>query len=114
LPINSGLALSERQVEEALVRMNATGAASKESYEKDYNFKRNLNTIRRFINNDIQLDEDDSNGLNGINNKLKIRKFNNNKKIESLDKNIKILAENKEIEIDGKWGDILNYHGRKS
>jgi hypothetical protein len=108
LPINSGLMLSQRQVEEALVRMNATGAAGKESYEKDYDFKRNLNTIRRFINNDIQLDEADSNGLNGINNELKIRKFNNNKKIESLDKNIKILAENKEIEIDGKWGDILN------
>jgi hypothetical protein len=107
LPINSGLTLSQRQVEEALVRMNATGDAGKEQFEKDYDFKQNLNTTRRFINNDIQLEEADSNSLNDINNRLKIEEFNNYKKIDHLDKNIKILTENKEIEIDGMWGDVL-------
>jgi hypothetical protein len=87
--------------------MNATGDAGKEQFEKDYDFKRNLNIIKRFISGQINL-LSRSNGGDQVDITLSREVDTRLGKINKLKSNIDILSNNKEITIDEEWGDILN------
>jgi hypothetical protein len=107
-PSNMGLKASQRQFEEALVRMNSTGEAGKEQFEKDYDFKRNLNAVRRFNSGDINL-LTPRDGGNAVDTKLTEKFDRIFEKVNDIGLNVKLLIGNKEREIDSNWDDTIKF-----
>ncbi len=112
-PSNMGLKASQRQFEEALVRMNSTGVSGKEQFEKDYDFKRNLNTIRRFNSGDINL-LTQRDGGNAVDIKISNKFDRIFEKVNDIGLNVTLLVGNKEREIDSNWNDIIKLKVDKS
>jgi hypothetical protein len=104
-PGEMGLTASQRQFEESLVRMNSTGEAGKEAFQRDYDFKRNLGILERFSEKRIQLN---ANNQDIMDSKILDTFTINITRVNSINSNIKILTESKKLFVENYWDDIVN------
>lgn len=104
-PGDMGLIASQRQFEESLVRMNSTGEAGKEAFQRDYDFKRNLGVLWRFIDNKIDLD---ITSREPVCQKLSPKYMDNTMKINEMGSNLNTLTYNKYKLVESRWDKIIN------
>ncbi len=104
-PGDMGLIASQRQFEESLVRMNSMGEAGKESFQRDYDFKRNLGVLWRFIDNKIELD---ITSREPVSQKLSPKYIDNTMKINEMGPNLNTLTYNKYKLVESRWNKIIN------